>query len=96
MGLIDESDDLLVQTSLGVGDLVCFNQRRMLHGRNSFSQGRDGGIRHFQGCYVNIDDFASAYRMQRVMAGALHPGTECLGRIGNGAWSVFEECEDES
>ena len=40
------------------GDLIVFNNRRMSHARNPFSL--NGGERHLQGCYVNIDDFRSA------------------------------------
>ena len=40
------------------GDLVVFNNRRMSHARKAFSL--NGGERHLQGCYVNIDDFRSA------------------------------------
>ena len=40
------------------GDLIVFNNRRMSHARNAFSL--NGGERHLQGCYVNIDDFRSA------------------------------------
>ena len=40
------------------GDLIVFNNRRMSHARNTFSL--NGGERHLEGCYVNIDDFRSA------------------------------------
>lgn len=40
------------------GDVVAFNNRRMLHGRESFGAGR----RHMVGCYVNIDEFGSRER----------------------------------
>ena len=39
------------------GDLIIFNNHRMLHSRKDFRL--NGGIRHLQGCYVNIDDFKS-------------------------------------
>jgi alpha-ketoglutarate-dependent taurine dioxygenase len=47
-----------VQVRLSPGDMAIWNQRRVLHGRNSF----EGGERHMQGAYVNIDDFASRVR----------------------------------
>lgn len=50
----------LIQFRLKAGDLVSFNQRRMLHGRNAFSGGT--GKRHLQGCYINIDEFLSRHR----------------------------------
>ena len=40
------------------GDLVACNNHRMLHSRKDFHL--NGGERHLQGCYVNIDDFKSA------------------------------------
>ena len=47
-----------VQFRLVPGELICFNNRRVLHARNGFEQ-NDGGVRHLQGCYVNIDEFKS-------------------------------------
>eukprot|EP01087_Luapelamoeba_hula_P018931 TRINITY_DN6186_c0_g1_i1.p1 TRINITY_DN6186_c0_g1~~TRINITY_DN6186_c0_g1_i1.p1 ORF type:complete len:449 (-),score=61.59 TRINITY_DN6186_c0_g1_i1:39-1385(-) len=41
------------------GDVVVFNNRRILHARTAFS----GGRRHLQGAYVDRDDFLSRYRM---------------------------------
>ena len=58
--LRDMESEALVETRLTPGDLVAFNNRRMLHGRREFSH-EDGqsGERHIQGCYVNIDEFKS-------------------------------------
>ena len=39
---------------------MCFNNRRMMHGRKGFEQ--SNGERHFQGCYVNIDEYKSVLR----------------------------------
>ncbi|GAV03969.1 hypothetical protein RvY_14322 [Ramazzottius varieornatus] len=39
------------------GDLIIFNNRTWLHGRNAFTVSE--GVRHLQGCYVNIDEFQS-------------------------------------
>ncbi|XP_067680488.1 gamma-butyrobetaine dioxygenase-like [Haliotis asinina] len=39
------------------GDMISFNNRRVLHGRESFNP--NDGIRHYQGCYVQIDEFKS-------------------------------------
>ena len=47
-----------IQVRLSPGDMAIWNQRRVLHGRNAF----EGGERHMQGAYVNIDDFASRVR----------------------------------
>ncbi|OQV25307.1 putative gamma-butyrobetaine dioxygenase [Hypsibius exemplaris] len=43
---------------LAPGQMIIFNNRRMLHGRKAFNDGGEGS-RHFQGCYVNIDEFKS-------------------------------------
>jgi gamma-butyrobetaine dioxygenase len=51
------------------GELMTFNQRRMLHGRRAFSS--EAGIRHFQGCYLNIDEYMSRLRVLE----AAHGGT---------------------
>ena len=60
------------------GVLIAFNNRRMLHSRNSFQL--NGGVRHLQGCYVNIDDFKSAVIAQCKLQGRQPP--HC--RQGNG------------
>ena len=54
--LLDASPTRL-ETRLHPGDLVCFNNRRVLHGRRAFQL--NGGQRHLRGCYVNIDEFKS-------------------------------------
>jgi len=42
---------------LCAGEVVTFNNRRLLHGRTSFEA--NGGTRALRGCYVSIDEFAS-------------------------------------
>jgi gamma-butyrobetaine dioxygenase len=49
---------LRVRLTLGPGDLVLFDNRRVLHGRTAFS-GPDLGRRHLQGCYAERDGLAS-------------------------------------
>ena len=49
-----------LRARLGPGDAVVFNQRRMLHGRDSFE--RNGGQRHLQGTYVSLDHFLNRLR----------------------------------
>jgi gamma-butyrobetaine dioxygenase len=41
------------------GEIMTFNNRRILHGRKAFLS--NGGTRALRGCYVNIDDFASRF-----------------------------------
>eukprot|EP01060_Flectonema_neradi_P007345 TRINITY_DN150_c6_g1_i1.p1 TRINITY_DN150_c6_g1~~TRINITY_DN150_c6_g1_i1.p1 ORF type:complete len:427 (+),score=75.39 TRINITY_DN150_c6_g1_i1:74-1282(+) len=44
---------------LAEGEVVLFNNRRLLHGREAFKLG--DGHRHLQGCYISIDDFLNKY-----------------------------------
>jgi len=44
------------------GDLVGFDNRRILHGRDSFES---AGTRHLRGCYADHDDFYSRLRVLR-------------------------------
>ena len=48
---------------LSEGDVVTFNNRRMLHGRNGFSSPGGGQLRrHLEGCYVSIDEFVNKHQ----------------------------------
>ena len=42
------------------GDVMCFDNYRLLHGRTEFDP--NSGARHLQGCYVDRDDFLSRIR----------------------------------
>jgi gamma-butyrobetaine dioxygenase len=44
------------------GDLVGFDNRRVLHGRDAFES---GGSRHLRGCYADHDDVYSRLRVLR-------------------------------
>jgi len=48
---------------LNSGDLVMFDNCRLLHGRTSFDPSE--GLRHLQGCYIDIDGPRSQYRVLR-------------------------------
>jgi gamma-butyrobetaine dioxygenase len=48
---------------LGAGDLVMFDNCRLLHGRTGFNPAE--GLRHLQGCYIDIDGPRSLYRVLR-------------------------------
>jgi gamma-butyrobetaine dioxygenase len=52
-----------IRFRLGDGDLVMFDNRRLLHGRTSFDTNE--GERHLQGCYIDIDGPRSLYRVLR-------------------------------
>ncbi len=55
------SKEFEIRFLLGSGDLVMFDNRRLLHGRTSFDPQQ--GIRHLQGCYIDIDGVLSLYRV---------------------------------
>jgi gamma-butyrobetaine dioxygenase len=46
---------------LADGDVMMFNNRRLLHGRTGFDPG--SGLRHLQGCYIDADGPESLYRV---------------------------------
>lgn len=74
--LLDESP-LQKSVKMQPGDLVCFNNRRVLHGRKAFTL--NGGMRFFKGTYVNIDEFRNTFQVTSELVGS---GEPCK-RIGN-------------
>ena len=57
------SSGSFVQLRMQAGDMVIFNNRRMLHGRRAFGKMEAAEAatgRHLQGCYLNIDEYKSA------------------------------------
>ena len=48
------SDKFTVKFRLKAGDIFCFNNRRILHGRTEFDP--NSGHRHLQGYYMDKDD----------------------------------------
>jgi gamma-butyrobetaine dioxygenase len=42
------------------GDMISFNNRRILHARKEFDPST--GERHLQGTYIDLDDFYSRFR----------------------------------
>ena len=57
---------------LNRGDLVMFDNCRLLHGRTGFDPRQ--GPRHLQGCYIDIDGPRSLYRVLRRRAVAAPGG----------------------
>lgn len=55
---LQDSEDVIELRSQP-GDLLSFNNRRVLHARRGFQL--NGGQRHLQGAYVSIDEFKSEY-----------------------------------
>jgi len=89
---IDDDDDLsryakeyTWRYKLRPGEMLVFNNRRMLHGRRSFSSGPDAsaeeGQRHLVGCYTNIDDTLNNYRVLLRSRG----GSAAILNPGNGS-----------
>ncbi|CAH3032730.1 unnamed protein product [Porites lobata] len=74
--LLDEST-IKKTVTMQPGDLICFNNRRVLHGRNSFKL--NGGVRFLKGCYVNIDEFRNTFQVMSELMGSYQP----CKRIGN-------------
>lgn len=55
------SPQFLISFRLAAGQAMCFDNRRMLHGRTAFDP--QSGPRHLQGCYVDRDMLASRLRV---------------------------------
>lgn len=51
----------VIQLTLAPGELVGFDNRRVLHGRTAFP---DSPQRHLQGCYIDMDAIHSSARLQ--------------------------------
>ena len=57
------SEDFEVRFLLNTGELLMMDNRRLLHGRTGFDPRE--GLRHLQGCYIDIDGPRSLYRVLR-------------------------------
>ena len=55
-----EIPQTLVTLRLDAGETLCFDNRRILHGRTEFDP--QSGRRHLQGCYVDRDMVESRAR----------------------------------
>jgi gamma-butyrobetaine dioxygenase len=60
--------DFEIRFLLRAGDLVMFDNCRLLHGRSGFDPAE--GRRHLQGCYIDIDGPRSLYRVLRRRLGS--------------------------
>ncbi|MEL6773796.1 MAG: TauD/TfdA family dioxygenase [Pseudomonadota bacterium] len=56
-----QSDRFLLRYPFAPGDLVLFDNRRLLHGRDAFDP--QGGVRQLEGCYVDTDEVSSRLRV---------------------------------
>ncbi len=57
------SPEFELRFRLDSGQLLIMDNRRLLHGRTGFDPGE--GLRHLQGCYIDIDGPRSLYRVLR-------------------------------
>jgi len=57
------SPEFEIRFLLDAGELVMMDNRRLLHGRTGFDPAE--GLRHLQGCYIDIDGPRSLYRVLR-------------------------------
>jgi len=57
------SPEFEIRFKLDTGELLIMDNRRLLHGRTGFDPGE--GLRHLQGCYIDIDGPRSLYRVLR-------------------------------
>ena len=57
---LTQQESYQVILKLTGGEMVVFDNRRVLHGRNSFDPST--GYRHLQGCYVDRGEFESKLR----------------------------------
>ncbi len=64
------SEEFEIRFLLNQGDLMMFDNCRLLHGRTGFDP--QEGLRHLQGCYIDIDGPRSRYRVLRHRLGTVH------------------------
>jgi gamma-butyrobetaine dioxygenase len=70
LAIILREPQFQARVSLGVGDLVVFDNRRILHGRTAFTSTRHP--RHLQGCYLTRDSvYSEAALLRRNRQGPL-------------------------
>jgi gamma-butyrobetaine dioxygenase len=65
------SPEFEIRFRLAPGELLMMDNRRLLHGRAGFDP--DEGLRHLQGCYIDIDGPRSLYRVVRRRLAAGNP-----------------------
>lgn len=58
---LGQDPEMMVTTKLGAGDLLAFDNRRVLHGRTAYDLSTGG--RHLRGCYVEREDLVSRLRI---------------------------------
>ncbi|OWF37532.1 uncharacterized protein LOC110467301 [Mizuhopecten yessoensis] len=81
LGRAVEFSEDVIETKLKPGEVIAFNNRRMLHARSAYEEG-GSGKRHFQGGYLSADDFKSRLLVLAKKVGDTRPAI----RIGNNDW----------
>ncbi len=61
------SNAYLISLRLAAGEMVVFDNRRILHGRDAFNP--ETGFRHLHGCYVDRGEFESRLRVLKRRSG---------------------------
>jgi gamma-butyrobetaine dioxygenase len=90
--LVDYAHAYTWQHSLSMGDILIFNNQRMLHGRCEFNlidSTNDGHGRHLIGCYTDLDDTMNQYRVLRRQRFGSAQDVHTLRSLGNGSSSVY-------
>ena len=89
--LIEYSREFTVERKLQEGDIIIFNNHRMLHGRRSFevdmAQPTNG--RHLVGCYTDLDETLNQYRLLRREHLKELGAPEYMRNPGNGTSSLI-------
>ncbi|XP_072030883.1 2-(trimethylamino)ethylphosphonate dioxygenase-like isoform X2 [Amphiura filiformis] len=76
-----ENSPIQVEHRMRTGQCIIFNNRRILHARRKFTL-HNGEQRHYQGCYVNIDDFRNSVQVAYIQ----HGREDLAKRNGNQCW----------
>jgi Taurine catabolism dioxygenase TauD, TfdA family len=90
--LIDYAHMYTWEQQLNRGDMLIFNNQRLLHGRRAFElmkSAQEGDGRHLMGCYTDMDDTWSQYRVLRRQGFQSPTDAGCLRSPGNGSSSVY-------
>lgn len=74
MMAMSRSSDYIIETRLKSGDMVIFDNRRVLHGRTMFDP--QTGQRFLRGCYVDHHDIAS---QMRTLGKQVQATSDCCG-----------------
>ena len=74
-----QSNKFKINFRLEAGDIFCFNNRRVLHGRTEFDP--NSGNRHLQGYYIERDEFIARLNYFNNLKFDLFPSTNCFNSL---------------